>query len=98
MAKKDTVDVADDDSTDVEPSAELELEFRGVTFKFPRDRNEWPTKAIQAFSRRKYADGVEQVLGETQWEILNDLAPKYKDFFEFINVFGELQDKECTGG
>lgn len=92
--KTEEVEVPVDDT----PSTDVELEFRGVTFTFPRDRDEWPTKAIQAFSKRKYADGVEQVLGSMQWDMLNDIAPKYKDFFAFIEVFGELQDKECTGG
>lgn len=96
MPKK--TEVTEDVVEDAEPSTDVEVEFRGVTFTFPRDRDEWPTKAIQAFSRRKYADGVEQVLGSQQWDMLNDIAPKYKEFFEFINVFGDVQDKECTGG
>lgn len=97
MAKKgETPDETPDEV--VEESTDVTLEFRGIKFSFQRDRNEWPTKAIQAFSKRKYADGVEQVLGVQQWELLNEIAPKYKDFFEFIEVFGELQAEECTGG
>lgn len=86
------------EAEDVSESTEVELEYRGVTFTFPRNRNEWPTRAIQAFSRQKYADATELVLGAKQWDKLNEIAPKYADFFEFLNVFGELQQKECTGG
>lgn len=75
-ARKPAAKPADPDVTTVE--------FRGEKFTFPTSRAEWPTRAHQAFQRSDNADGVELLLGPTQWNRLNAIAPKMRDFWEFF--------------
>lgn len=75
----------------------VSLEFNGHTFQFPRDQEDWPTKAIIAASRRQYDAVVEHVLGGGQWELLTSVAaPTYRQFMEFLAVFAEVVAAECT--
>lgn len=79
------------------PDPLVVLEFNGHTFTFPRDQEEWPTKAIIAASRRQYDAVVEHVLGSAQWELLvGVVAPAYKQFMEFLSVFADTVARECT--
>lgn len=74
------------------------IEFNGYTFTIPRDQEDWPTKAIIAASRRQYDAVVEHVLGTSQWQLLMDVAaPAYRQFMEFLTVFADTVDRECTG-
>ena len=85
---------------DPEPEVSLlvSLEFNGHTFTFPRDQENWPTRAIIAASRRQYDAVVEHVLGPGQWEVLmGAAAPTYRQFMEFLSVFADTVDRECSG-
>lgn len=76
----------------------VEFEFRGVTFRIPKDRDEWPTTSIIALSKGQFAEGVQEALGPAQWKALSAILPKYGDFMRlFIPVFAEAQ-KDCVGG
>lgn len=80
------------------PSELVEIPFRDQVFTLPRDREDWPTKAIVALQQKQYGAVVEQLLGPGQWDVLNAIAPKYREFMEFLTVFGDVVSKECTGG
>lgn len=83
------------DHTEREPL--VTLEFNGHTFQFPRDQEDWPTRAIIAASRRQYDAVVEHVLGPAQWDVLNDAAaPTYRQFMEFLKVFADTVERECA--
>lgn len=72
------------------------IEFNGHTFTFPRDQEDWPTRAIIAASRKQYDQVVENVLGAAQWDLLmNVAAPAYKQFMEFLKVFADAVADEC---
>lgn len=82
---------------DETPSPVVTVEFNGYTFSFPRDQEEWPTLAIIAASRRQYDAVVEHLLGTAQWNTLTKVAaPAYKQFMEFLKVFGDTVAAECT--
>lgn len=79
------------------PDPLVVVEFNGHTFSFPRDQEDWPTRAIIAASRRKFDEVVEHVLGPSQWELLMSIAaPAYKQFMEFLTVFADTVARECT--
>ena len=93
MAKK-----SDPDQLKPEVSLLVVLEFNGHSFSFPRDQEDWPTRAIIAASRRQYDAVVEHVLGPGQWEVLmNVAAPTYRQFMEFLTVFADAVERECAG-
>lgn len=80
-----------------EVSVLVAVEFNGQTFSFPRDQEDWPTRAIIAASRKQYDAVVEHVLGPTQWEVLmSAAAPSYKQFMEFLSVFADAVAAECN--
>lgn len=79
-----------------EPDPLVVIEFNGHTFTIPRDQEDWPTRAIIAASRAEYASVVEYVLGSEQWDrLMTVAAPAYRQFMEFLKVFGEVVAKEC---
>ncbi|OKH70820.1 hypothetical protein EB72_24815 [Mycobacterium sp. SWH-M1] len=76
----------------------VEFDFYGETFRIPKDRDEWPTTAIVAMSKMKFAEGVQEVLGPVQWQTLNRILPRYGDFVsQFIPAFGKAQ-QQCING
>ena len=75
----------------------VELEFNGHTFTFPRDQEDWPTRAIIAASRKQYDAVVEHVLGAAQWDLLMGVAaPAYRQFMDFLTAFADIVERECT--
>lgn len=70
-------------------ATETVITFRGRKFRVPASRADWPTKAMQAFQKRMHADGVELLLGVHQWDVLNQVAPKISDFWEFFPILAE---------
>lgn len=73
------------------------VEFNGHSFSFPRDQEDWPTRAIIAASRRQFDAVVEHVLGPSQWDVLMTVAaPAYKQFMSFLQVFAEAVERECN--
>lgn len=79
------------------PDPLVVIEFNGHTFSFPRDQEDWPTRAIIAASRRKFDEVVEYVLGAAQWDVLmSAAAPAYKQFMEFLQVFADTVERECN--
>ena len=79
------------------PDPLVVIEFNGHTFSFPRDQEDWPTRAIIAASRRKFDEVVEHVLGSAQWEVLmSTAAPAYKQFMEFLALFADAVERECN--
>jgi hypothetical protein len=94
-------------TADVEESGEgddlVKIEFRGHVFTVPKNRDDWPTRAILEFGRARTIDdqvkGVEIILGPEQWDLLVDqIAAKAGHFDEFIVVFGNTVQAECLGG
>ena len=83
------------DQTAADPM--VALEFNGHTFQIPRDQEKWPTRAIIAATRRQYDAVVEKVLGPAQWDLLMDVAaPSYEEFMEFLKMFAETVEQECS--
>lgn len=79
------------------PDPLVEVDYNGHTFTFPREQEEWPTKAILAASRRQYDAVVEHVLGPEQWDrLLTVAAPAYKQFMEFLSLFADTVATECN--
>lgn len=79
------------------PSPVVTVEFNGHLFSFPRDQEEWPTLAIISASRRQYDAVVEHLLGAAQWDLLTKVAaPAYKQFMDFLKIFGDTVAAECT--
>jgi len=85
-ATKPAVSSGDSAQTGANPEVTV-IEFRGQKFTIPADRGEWPTRAVQAFSRRLNVDAVELLFGPAQWDRLNRIAPTLEDFWEFFPVF-----------
>jgi len=82
---------------DATPDPLVVIEFNGHTFSFPRDQEEWPTRAIIAASRRKFDEVVEHVLGAAQWDVLmSTAAPAYRQFMDFLKVFADTVERECS--
>ena len=82
---------------DTVPDPLVVIEFNGHTFSFPRDQEDWPTLAIISASRRQYDAVVENLLGTAQWDLLTKVAaPAYKQFMEFLKIFGDTVAAECT--
>ena len=73
------------------------IEYNGHSFTFPRDQEDWPTRAIIAASRRQYDAVVEHVLGPAQWDLLmTAAAPAYRQFMEFLKLFADAVERECN--
>ncbi|WP_349318858.1 hypothetical protein [Mycolicibacterium canariasense] len=68
------------------------ITFRGRKFAIPRARAQWPTRAMQIFQRgtmERFPDAVELMLGPTQWDTFNEVAPLVGDFWEFFPILAE---------
>lgn len=104
--KLTTVEDPDDLITDTKPvdtedkpePIELALiKFRDKTFTIPKDMDEWPTEACLAMGQSEYVLAAKLLLGSGQWALLQSLGDKRKDIREFLVVFGNIIDKDCTG-
>lgn len=72
------------------------IEVGGVEFSFPRNQDDWPTRAIIASARvssgnAQYYDVVECLLGPDQWGKLN--AMPFRVFKEFLGLFSAAMDE-----
>ncbi|MEX0687706.1 MAG: hypothetical protein WD072_03440 [Pirellulales bacterium] len=85
------------DEVSAKNSPLVQLEYNGHTFTFPRDQEDWATRAIIAATRKQYDQVVEYVLGREQWDLLmNVAAPAYRQFMEFLTLFAEAVERECS--
>lgn len=83
-------------------SDEVMIEFRGAEFVIPRNRDDWPTRAILEFSRARSVNdqirGLEIMLGPTQWNrLVDDVASTSGQFDEFVDLFSTTVNRECIG-
>lgn len=62
------------------------FEFHGFDFEVPADMDDWPTLALQAFSKDLHFDMVEHLLGPMQWAVFNSNFPKRRHFIEFAQM------------
>jgi hypothetical protein len=63
------------------------ITFHGTKYSFPTNRGDWPIRAVQAFQKRRNADGVELLLGVQQWDLFNERHPTMAEFWEFFPLF-----------
>ncbi|HET8581771.1 MAG TPA: hypothetical protein VFL65_00855 [Jatrophihabitans sp.] len=64
-------------SNDTEPTAEPDVaavEWRGRTFTFPADVEDWPAEAVEAFEQDKAMTAVHAVLGDKQWQAVRRVS------------------------
>ena len=92
----------DDSTSDDKPSVKMvEIPFGGFTFTVPKDRDDWDTRAIIAFSRsRALVDqirGIELQLGPANFALLVEkAAPTAGPFRKFTDLFFETVKNECV--
>lgn len=94
-APAETDTVADDNAVET-----VEMSWRGATFTFPRDMDDWETVTCIAVSdasrSRDLKDmrvAMQLVLGDEQFA---KLGTKRRDLIEFSIAFAEFVDESCV--
>lgn len=65
------------------------IEYEGEEFKILADQEEWPTVAVQAFSKQLMIDAIEHLLGPQQWARFITKFPKQRQFNDFGRVVAQ---------
>lgn len=78
--------------------ADVEFDFRSITFTIPRRRGRWPTQALWCFQAGGQADiaGIRILLGEKQWKALCAIAPFGDDLEEFRELLGKIVEEQVV--
>lgn len=74
---------------EAEGAETVSLEFKGATYDIPADQEDWPLRAVQAFSKGMAIDGVEHLLGPRQWALFMKGNPTKRNFDEFSEQIAE---------
>ncbi|WP_067573697.1 hypothetical protein [Nocardia acidivorans] len=65
------------------------ITYGGMTFDIPADVDDWPTLAVQAFSKQRHIDAFEQILGPVQWAKFLAKFPRKRQFDEFAELIAD---------
>lgn len=96
MPKPKTDTVEDVDAEVQDDAVEMvEFDFRGVTFRIPRDRDEWDTEAFIAISHGDPYVSLQLIIGPEQWTKLRRIGTSRRITKEFSELFGEVAAREC---
>lgn len=67
--------MSNDNTTDNSDTV-TSLGWRGITFTFPVDMDEWPADAVEAFEQGQAMSAVHALLGDRQWQAVKRVSKR----------------------